>query len=149
MNGIEIKKRRRSLNLTQTELAKLLGVTLGTIFNYENGARIPDSKIALLEKILSTQERASKAENEDMISNTRNNPHKDLLEESYPTYSKSESEATKKAIAAFEDMLVEVNVHITQLKSIETKTIAELSDLHKAYKLQDEISKDIKNYQNR
>jgi len=52
MNNINIKENRKKLGLTQTDLAKELGVTLKTIQNYEKGETIPISKLALLHKIL-------------------------------------------------------------------------------------------------
>jgi len=149
MNGIEIKKRRRSLSLTQTDLAKLLGVTLGTIFNYENGSKIPDSKIILLQKILNSKEQASESAKEETTSDSQNNIKASLIEESKSTYSKRESEETKLAITTFEDMLVEVDALISQLKSIASRTVADMAELHKAYKLRDEITKDIRDYKNK
>ena len=52
MKGIDIKKRRAELGLTQDELAKLLGVNRNTIYNYEKGGEIPASKSTILDKIL-------------------------------------------------------------------------------------------------
>ena len=142
MNGIEIRKRRRLLNLTQTELAKLLGVTLGTIFNYENGSKIPDSKIILLQKILNSKELASDSHKEETTTDN-------LAEESQIIYLKNELEETKLAISTFEGMLEEVNALILKLKNIESKTVADMAELHKAYKLRDEIAADIREYKNR
>lgn len=52
MNAKEIKKRRKELNLTQSELAKMIGVSPFTVLNYEKGKKIPDSKIGILNKVL-------------------------------------------------------------------------------------------------
>lgn len=52
MNAEEIKKRRKILKLTQTDLSKKLGVSLKTIQNYEAGEVIPDSKSELLRTVL-------------------------------------------------------------------------------------------------
>lgn len=52
MNGKEIRKKRKILGITQTELAKMLGVTRGTIVNYENDKQIPESKRTILYNIL-------------------------------------------------------------------------------------------------
>lgn len=54
MEGSEIKKRRKKLGLTQPELAKKLGVSVNTIVNYENGRKIPESKISILKLVLDT-----------------------------------------------------------------------------------------------
>ncbi|MGQ7945046.1 helix-turn-helix domain-containing protein [Flavobacterium sp. WC2509] len=56
MNALEIKENRKKLGLTQAELAKLIGVSLKTIGNYESGEVIPESKKALLLKVLSKNE---------------------------------------------------------------------------------------------
>ena len=54
MNALDIKENRKKLGLTQAELAERVGVSLKTISNYENGEVIPESKKALLLKILSS-----------------------------------------------------------------------------------------------
>ena len=52
MNGLYIKKRRKELGYSQKELAKIIGVSDNTIYNYEKGATIPQSKMAILRDIL-------------------------------------------------------------------------------------------------
>ena len=59
MNGLEIKKNRKKLGLTQLELAKLIGVSKNTVLNYEKGSVIPESKIAILGKILNDSDAKS------------------------------------------------------------------------------------------
>jgi DNA-binding XRE family transcriptional regulator len=59
MNGLEIKKNRKKLGLTQLELAKLIGVSKNTVLNYEKGSVIPESKIAILDKILNDSDAKS------------------------------------------------------------------------------------------
>lgn len=51
MNAKEIKEIRKNLNLSQEEFAKLIGVSKNTIYNYENGSKIPDSKITILQNL--------------------------------------------------------------------------------------------------
>ncbi len=51
MNGIELKKKRKDIGLTRVALAKLLGVSKTTIYNYENGGKIPDTKIPLFNEV--------------------------------------------------------------------------------------------------
>ena len=43
--GSRIKERREQLNLTQPELAALLGVSKGTVGNYESNVSSPNEKI--------------------------------------------------------------------------------------------------------
>ena len=52
MNALEIKLKRKELGLTQDQLAKLIGVSKNTVFNYEKGCVIPDSKITILNFVL-------------------------------------------------------------------------------------------------
>ena len=47
-----IKKLREKKNLTQNDLAQLIGVSLRTISNYENGdVQIPDKKLRAIAKV--------------------------------------------------------------------------------------------------
>lgn len=56
MTGNQIKEKREQLNLTQVELAELIGVSRNTIINYERGSVIPTSKLSILEKILNEEQ---------------------------------------------------------------------------------------------
>lgn len=51
MNTLDIKKIRKSLKITQEELAKKLGVHYKTIQNWEKGGAIPESKRALIRSL--------------------------------------------------------------------------------------------------
>lgn len=52
MDAVEIIKGRKRLGISQEKLGKLIGVNKNTIYNYENGSKIPDSKIPILVKTL-------------------------------------------------------------------------------------------------
>jgi len=52
MEGLDIKKRRDELGLTQKELGDLIGASRETIINYEKGKPIPRSKSEILNKVL-------------------------------------------------------------------------------------------------
>lgn len=52
MNAKKLKELRKVVGLTQDQLAEMIGVTRKTIINYENGGVIPDSKVTLLEMVL-------------------------------------------------------------------------------------------------
>jgi putative transcriptional regulator len=52
MEAKEIIKARKLLNLSQTELAKRMGVSINTIQNWEYGKTIPKTKIPFLKTIL-------------------------------------------------------------------------------------------------
>jgi len=48
---LNIKRERRKRGWSQEELAIILGVSRGTIVNYENDGVIPESKRPILDKI--------------------------------------------------------------------------------------------------
>jgi DNA-binding XRE family transcriptional regulator len=52
MNDLEIKKVRKKLKMSQTELARLLGVSLRTIQNWEAGENIPLTKHEILRNFI-------------------------------------------------------------------------------------------------
>ena len=62
MNGLQIIELRKNLNLTQDDLAKMMGVTRRTVANWESGTRIPPSMQNLLEKISQTKENVTEEE---------------------------------------------------------------------------------------
>jgi DNA-binding XRE family transcriptional regulator len=53
MRDLDIIKIRKDLGKTQQEFAEFLGVDRRTVINYEQGKKIPSSKIKLLEILLS------------------------------------------------------------------------------------------------
>jgi len=48
----DIVSYRKRNNITQEELAELVGVSKNTIYNYENGGKIPKAKIPILNNII-------------------------------------------------------------------------------------------------
>jgi len=52
MNGKDILKKRKELNLTQMQLAEMLGLSYKTIQNYESGGTIPKSKYPILRSFM-------------------------------------------------------------------------------------------------
>lgn len=48
MNTTDVKQLRKELGMTQEEFAKELGVSRGTILNYERGEGIPETVVKLL-----------------------------------------------------------------------------------------------------
>ncbi len=51
MNSKDIKLLRESLGLSQKDFADVLGVSRGTVINYEKGSKIPDSKLSILNRL--------------------------------------------------------------------------------------------------
>ncbi len=79
MSNLEIKEIRKKLKLSQTDLAKMLGVSLRTIQNWEAGETIPKTKHEILRNILSNKnEPLTEKENDIIEINELNNI--DLLE---------------------------------------------------------------------
>ena len=52
MSDFDIKEIRTKLHVTQEELAKMLGVSVRTVQNWESGAKIPESKHAILRDLV-------------------------------------------------------------------------------------------------
>lgn len=72
MNEIEIKEIRNKLGLSQEKFASLIAVDRRTIINYEQGKKIPDSKVKLLNLILEA-EKTKEAEQEE-LNNVKEEP---------------------------------------------------------------------------
>lgn len=56
MKALDIREKRKKLGYTQKDLANLIGVSVQTINNYENGKEIPSTKYQILDKILNSDE---------------------------------------------------------------------------------------------
>ncbi|EKT3963210.1 helix-turn-helix domain-containing protein [Flavobacterium psychrophilum] len=52
MSDLEVKAIRKNLDISQTELAKLLGISLRTVQNWEAGEKIPNTKHEMLRNLL-------------------------------------------------------------------------------------------------
>jgi DNA-binding XRE family transcriptional regulator len=52
MNDLDIIRIRKEFDLTQVEFAKLIGVDRRTIINYEQGTKIPESKVKLINMVI-------------------------------------------------------------------------------------------------
>lgn len=52
MTDLELKELRQKLDLTQVQLAKLIGVDVKTIQNWESGRKIPRSKDGILRSLI-------------------------------------------------------------------------------------------------
>lgn len=52
IKAVDIKIIRKKLELTQLELANKIGVSVGTIVNWENGKQIPNSKQPMLRDLV-------------------------------------------------------------------------------------------------
>ena len=52
MNKLDVLDIRNKLGLNQEDFGKLIGVSKNTVYNYENGTKIPISKIPILQQYL-------------------------------------------------------------------------------------------------
>lgn len=51
INGVYVENLRKKLGLSKEDFANLLGVSRGTVVNYEKGKVIPESKFEILRKL--------------------------------------------------------------------------------------------------
>lgn len=98
MNGLDVVKIRKNLNLTQVEFGKLIGVDKRTIVNYEQGKVIPKTKASLLDFML-----ANGMVNTNSVTNVKKEAvtvvnNKDLIDE---------IESLKDHIKTLKDLIVE------------------------------------------
>lgn len=61
MNSIDVKKIREDLELTQQGFANLLGVDRRTVVNWEQGKKIPESKIKMFALLLEGKKNGSES----------------------------------------------------------------------------------------
>ena len=80
LNKLDIKEARKKHNLTQPELAKRLGVSVGTIVNWENGKPIPNSKQPILESLINNSLEQDTEETFSFEVNGQALTSKDLME---------------------------------------------------------------------
>lgn len=60
ISKIDIVNFRENHNISQSEFAKLIGVSLRTVQNYEAGGKIPESKNEILRKVFDNYEKNNK-----------------------------------------------------------------------------------------
>ena len=106
MNSLEFKKMRTEVGMTQGELSKILGVSKNTIWNYENGGKIPGSKISLILTVLNMY---STNNNSEMDVN-KNNTESDVVV--------SEKETFKEFVIIPHDSAEELKDNYFDIKSI-------------------------------
>ena len=102
MKAIDIRKRRKELGLSQTDLGNMIGVSTNTIYNYEKGLPIPESSYKMLSKVLF----GSDAEQDNKQIRVDNK-----LNEIY--------EATNELIAVIDDQIAETQRDVSTIQSIE------------------------------
>lgn len=131
MNNLTIKKSRKKLGLTQAELAELIGVSENTIYNYEKGSKIPQSKITILRNVFKEV-------------NYENNFNKQInnFEEPSELYKNIDPEEVKTAISTFEAYLKTTNEQLKRLQE-EPKTANNIREMKDLIKLQLDLRADL------
>lgn len=75
MEGKELRRIREKYGYTQVEFAKVLGISRGTVINYENALKIPSHKVpglkATLRKLRSLNVEDEKAESHTLLKGMR------------------------------------------------------------------------------
>lgn len=118
MTDLDIIKIRMDLGKTQKEFAEFLGVDRRTVINYEQGQKIPDSKIKLL-KILLANVKGVNGEAKNLISQRVVNPSLENIETL-----KSDISDLKDHIKTLKDLVEEKN-KLTQMYMSENKSLKE------------------------
>lgn len=113
MTDLDIIKIRMDLGKTQKEFAEFLGVDRRTVINYEQGQKIPDSKIKLLKILLAN------GEAKNLISQRVVNPSLENIETL-----KSDISDLKDHIKTLKDLVEEKN-KLTQMYMSENKSLKE------------------------
>lgn len=118
MRDLDIIKIRRDLGKTQQEFAEFLGVDRRTVINYEQGKKIPASRIKLLEMLLSN--------NEEYIHDIKNNRISRKTETVVETNESLHREILdlKDHIKTFKD-LIEVKSKLAEMYMNENKLLKE------------------------
>lgn len=121
MNDLDIIKIRRDLGKTQQEFAEFLGVDRRTVINYEQGKKIPASRIKLLEILLSN--------NEKQIHEIKSNRSSQKIETCVDTNESLHREILdlKDHIKTFKD-LIEVKSKLAEMYMNENKLLKERID---------------------
>ena len=121
MRDLDIIKIRKDLGKTQLEFAEFLGVDRRTVINYEQGKKIPLSKIKLLEILLSnTPNSINEIKNNrilkkaETIVDTNESLHREILD-------------LKDHIKTFKD-LIEVKSKLAEMYMNENKLLKEKID---------------------
>lgn len=118
MTDLDIIKIRMDLGKTQKEFAEFLGVDRRTVINYEQGQKIPDSKIKLL-KILLANVKGANGEAKNLISQRVVNPSLENIESL-----KSDISDLKDHIKTLKDLVEEKN-KLTEMYMSENKSLKE------------------------
>lgn len=81
MNDLDVIRIRKDLKLTQLEFAQQLGVDRRTIINYEQGGKIPESKVKLINMVVDGYSPAGMRTSKEIIDEKREVLQEDKMRE--------------------------------------------------------------------
>ncbi|MGY6650230.1 helix-turn-helix domain-containing protein [Wenyingzhuangia sp. IMCC45574] len=88
MDGFELAKKRKELDMTQEELGQEVGMSKNTIYNYETSGKIPKSKIPLFISLFNMHYKPEKENtNRDLTSSVKKEEKPRSLDEILDEYS--------------------------------------------------------------
>lgn len=134
INALKLKEYRKKHNITQLELAELLGVSFRTVQNYEAGGKIPQSKHEMLRRILHHYEKEITGINEEDIvylKKSNSNPLTTIIDNDRAT-----------AITTWEEMLNDINQIIANTEK-EPNSTSKITRLKEAYLTKLELEADL------
>ena len=120
MSDFDIKEIRTKLSVTQEELAKMLGVSVRTVQNWESGAKIPESKHAILRDLVVRPHRYAGGE--------QVNTHGDNINGNNVTVNKTDAEKMLDLLASKEDSLRKSQEQIDRLIAMLEKLTNKLTE---------------------
>jgi transcriptional regulator with XRE-family HTH domain len=81
MNNLDVIRIRKDLKLTQLEFAQQLGIDRRTIINYEQGGKIPESKVKLINMVVDGYFPASMKPSKEIVAEKREVLQEDKMRE--------------------------------------------------------------------
>lgn len=87
MDGFELARKRKELEMTQEELGQEVGMSKNTIYNYETSGRIPKSKIPLFISLFNMHYKPEENTSSKQLNESSNGKETRSLDEILDEYS--------------------------------------------------------------
>lgn len=148
MDSLEVKNNRKKYNLTQGQLAKMIGVSKKTIANYEAGETIPNTKRVILHRVFDElKQNKQETEQNDNISSNKEIEYLKKINSFLEKENKYIRENFGKEIKGLKEMVEALTKDNSKLKEVGTKINKIIEELSIKYQIDDEIKK-VKNDEN-
>ncbi|WP_106791686.1 helix-turn-helix transcriptional regulator [Aquimarina sp. Aq78] len=148
MNSLEVKNNRKKYNLTQGQLAKMIGVSKKTIANYEAGETIPNTKRVILHRVFDElKQNKQETEHDGDISSDKEIEYLKKINSFLEKENKYIRENFGKEIKGLKGMVETLTKDNSKLKEVGTKINKIIEELSIKYQIDDEIKK-VKNDEN-